>query len=407
MTPPSGMPPPRHSPTASPGRRRGSRSCGRNPPGCRNVPRAVDRRDGGARRADRRHGNATRPDPGPCRGRDGHRRAVRGFAVTGSRRLPRRRRGCATSDRDRDRAGRRGGLGAEGDRGCRRRRIRRRGCRRRRGQRCRSDRRDGGLAAGRAGPAGRGSSRCSTEPETAAAALLGPVDPAEAEAADLAAKTAAKAAVGVSADAQRRLQDLDRLAGQLAAEVQALAPAQAQHDELAGLADVIEGRGQNARKMSLRSYVLAARLEEVAVAASARLRRMSAGRYEFVHSDEAGTRRPPRRAGTRHPRRLHRRRCGRRRRSPAASRSSRRCRSPSASPTSWPPSPAAWCSTRCSSTRASAPSTPTPSTSVMGVLDELREGGRVVGIVSHVDEMRQRIPSRLHVMRAGPGPRSR
>ena len=36
---------------------------------------------------------------------------------------------------------------------------------------------------------------------------------------------------------------------------------------------------------------------------------------------------------------------------------------------------------------------------VMGVLDELRAGGRVVGIVSHVDEMRQRIPSRLHVIR--------
>jgi exonuclease SbcC len=39
----------------------------------------------------------------------------------------------------------------------------------------------------------------------------------------------------------------------------------------------------------------------------------------------------------------------------------------------------------------------------MGVLDELRAGGRVVGIVSHVDEMRQRIPSRLHVVRGRTG----
>jgi exonuclease SbcC len=39
----------------------------------------------------------------------------------------------------------------------------------------------------------------------------------------------------------------------------------------------------------------------------------------------------------------------------------------------------------------------------MGVLDELRSGGRVVGIVSHVDEMRQRIPSRLHVIRQPTG----
>ena len=41
--------------------------------------------------------------------------------------------------------------------------------------------------------------------------------------------------------------------------------------------------------------------------------------------------------------------------------------------------------------------------SVMAVLDELRDGGRVVGIVSHVDEMRQRIPSRLHVIRGRAG----
>ncbi|MFE4457365.1 DNA repair ATPase, partial [Nocardia tengchongensis] len=43
--------------------------------------------------------------------------------------------------------------------------------------------------------------------------------------------------------------------------------------------------------------------------------------------------------------------------------------------------------------------------SVMGVLDELRSGGRVVGVVSHVDEMRQRIPSRLHVIRGRTGSR--
>jgi DNA repair protein SbcC/Rad50 len=38
--------------------------------------------------------------------------------------------------------------------------------------------------------------------------------------------------------------------------------------------------------MRLESYVLAARLEQVAAAASARLARMSAGRYTLVHSDE-------------------------------------------------------------------------------------------------------------------------
>ncbi|NED66470.1 hypothetical protein G3I15_36635, partial [Streptomyces sp. SID10244] len=36
---------------------------------------------------------------------------------------------------------------------------------------------------------------------------------------------------------------------------------------------------------------------------------------------------------------------------------------------------------------------------VMGVLDDLRSGGRVVGVVSHVDELRARIPAQLHVVR--------
>jgi exonuclease SbcC len=36
---------------------------------------------------------------------------------------------------------------------------------------------------------------------------------------------------------------------------------------------------------------------------------------------------------------------------------------------------------------------------VMGTLDELRAGGRIVGLVSHVEELRQRIPSRLRLRR--------
>jgi exonuclease SbcC len=43
--------------------------------------------------------------------------------------------------------------------------------------------------------------------------------------------------------------------------------------------------------------------------------------------------------------------------------------------------------------------------SVMGVIDDLREGGRIIGVVSHVEEMRQRIPTRLHVVRGHLGSR--
>ena len=42
---------------------------------------------------------------------------------------------------------------------------------------------------------------------------------------------------------------------------------------------------------------------------------------------------------------------------------------------------------------------------VLDVLDGLREGGRTVGIVSHVAELRQRIPARLRVIKGRDGSR--
>jgi exonuclease SbcC len=40
---------------------------------------------------------------------------------------------------------------------------------------------------------------------------------------------------------------------------------------------------------------------------------------------------------------------------------------------------------------------------VMDVLDGLREGGRVVGLVSHVAELRGRIPAQVHVTKTRRG----
>jgi exonuclease SbcC len=42
---------------------------------------------------------------------------------------------------------------------------------------------------------------------------------------------------------------------------------------------------------------------------------------------------------------------------------------------------------------------------VMGVLDGLRDGGRSVGVVSHVAELRQRIPAQLAVVKTATGSR--
>jgi exonuclease SbcC len=40
---------------------------------------------------------------------------------------------------------------------------------------------------------------------------------------------------------------------------------------------------------------------------------------------------------------------------------------------------------------------------VMAVLDDLREGGRTVGVVSHVADLRQRIPTQLRVVKTRHG----
>ncbi|HEY1155091.1 MAG TPA: SMC family ATPase [Arthrobacter sp.] len=80
----------------------------------------------------------------------------------------------------------------------------------------------------------------------------------------------------------------------IAAEYEALVcssrePAEKAH-MLAALADAASGRGENTYRMSLNSYVLAARLEQVALAASERLVAMSDGRYLLQHTDAKAAR---------------------------------------------------------------------------------------------------------------------
>jgi DNA repair protein SbcC/Rad50 len=64
-----------------------------------------------------------------------------------------------------------------------------------------------------------------------------------------------------------------------------VAPLRERAELLNGLADAVRGLGDNTYKMTLTSYVLAARLEQVALAASLRLSTMSDGRYTLSHTD--------------------------------------------------------------------------------------------------------------------------
>lgn len=218
------------------------------------------------------------------------------------------------------------------------------------------------------------------------------------------ARSEMEAAVAATKLARQRAVDVAGLAGRLRAAWVELGPALAMFEELAQLTDVVNGRGQNARKMSLRAYVLAARLEEVAVAATVRLRKMSDDRFSFVHSDVAGPR------GTRGGLGLDV--------LDAYSGSARSAKTLSGGETFLASLALALglADVVAAETGGALMDTlfvdegfgmldANTLDEVMDTLDELRAGGRVVGLVSHVEELRDRIPTRLRVHKSRTGSR--
>ncbi|MGZ3140700.1 AAA family ATPase [Lentzea chajnantorensis] len=243
---------------------------------------------------------------------------------------------------------------------------------------------------------------------TATLEELAGVDPATAVDLDevvaqaTAARTTASEAATRLARARGAFDRVGELAARLRAERKALEPLEAAYAELDALTDVINGRGQNSKRMTLRSYVLAARLEEVAVAASARLHRMSQGRYSFVHSDSAGAR------GTRGGLTLDVLDDYSGRERPAKTLSGGESFLASLSlalglaDVVANETGGALLDTLFVDEGFGTLDSDTLDI-VMNTLDELRAGGRVVGLVSHVEELRQRIPTRLRVRKARTG----
>ncbi|MFI6014681.1 AAA family ATPase [Streptomyces sp. NPDC051243] len=125
------------------------------------------------------------------------------------------------------------------------------------------------------------------EADTAAAAQRPTADVELAERTASAAAQRSRDAASVRDAAARRCTELDRLSARAATAVRQLAPLREEYDRVARLAALTAGTSaDNERRMRLESYVLAARLEQVAAAATVRLRRMSSGRYTLVHSDD-------------------------------------------------------------------------------------------------------------------------
>jgi exonuclease SbcC len=240
------------------------------------------------------------------------------------------------------------------------------------------------------------------DPELAHISADEEVDVDSARQAVLLARRGAEQAVAGLDAANRRARELSGLAEQFEEATARLAPLLEEFAELDALTDVVNGRGQNTRKMSLRSYVLAARLEEVAAAATERLRVMSQGRFSFVHSDAAGAR------GTRGGLGLDVLDDYSGAIRPAKTLSGGESFLASlalalgladvvAAETGGALLDTLFVDEGFGTLDAETLDV------VMNVLDELRAGGRVVGLVSHVEELRQRIPTRLRVRKSRAG----
>ncbi|MFH8976797.1 AAA family ATPase [Streptomyces sp. NPDC017890] len=126
-----------------------------------------------------------------------------------------------------------------------------------------------------------------TEADTAAAAQRPPADVAAVERVATEAGRRLRDASSARDAAARCCAELDRLSARATTSARRLAPLRDEHTRVARLASLAAGTSaDNERRMRLESYVLAARLEQVAAAATARLQRMSSGRYTLVHSDD-------------------------------------------------------------------------------------------------------------------------
>jgi exonuclease SbcC len=228
--------------------------------------------------------------------------------------------------------------------------------------------------------------------------------PADVTGAQVTVEAASKAhddAVAAYDRAAHKAEQLADLTPQLNARLAELEPLAATAVEARRLADLAAGAGANTLKMTLSSFVLAARLEEVAAAASERLVKMTSGRYSLVHTD---ARRGAGRSG------LGLLACD------GWTGVDRDTSTLSGGETFLASLALALgladvVTAEAGGTRIEALFVDEGFGSldedtleeVMTVLDGLREGGRLVGIVSHVTELRQRIPAQVRVRKGQAG----
>lgn len=99
------------------------------------------------------------------------------------------------------------------------------------------------------------------------------------------AGTARDAAVSTHSSLAERSGQLAGLVRGVTTRFAASADLLGEYAQVRQLADVVQGDEPNTKRMRLEAYVLAAQLEEIVVAANLRLRTMTSGRYTLEHDD--------------------------------------------------------------------------------------------------------------------------
>jgi exonuclease SbcC len=204
--------------------------------------------------------------------------------------------------------------------------------------------------------------------------------------------------------ARRCATGLDSLAGEMTSLQVELDDRRTVFDQVSELADLVNGRGANTLRMRLQSFVLAARLEQVAEAASRRLQDMSGGRYTFRHSDALG------RHGARGGLGLdvldEYTGCLRATKTLSGGESFMASLALAlgladvvTAESGGVQIDTLFVDEGFGTLDAQALD------AVMAVLDELRRGGRTVGVISHLEELRTRIPTRIEVVSGRHGSR--
>lgn len=176
-----------------------------------------------------------------------------------------------------------------------------------------------------------------------------------------------------------------------------------EHAVIARLADTVAGRAPNTRRMTLETFVLAAELEEIVAAANLRLDHMSSGRYRLQHSDALAARGAASGLGLEVV--------------DAFTGQSRPPQSLSGGETFLTSLALALGLAEVVTARAGGIRLDTLFIDegfgsldddtldlAMRTLDELRQGGRTVGVISHVAAMKDQLPAQLHVTATTRGP---